>query len=232
MTEPLKEEILKGTRRSRLFSKSLKNVHTIDEMKAWLLPFGYSDAINDAAINFILREFVSSGDRYLSLVTYDIAFIDDTDYLEKYKESQDALKKQAARVTVLEKELEEERAEKQKTNAQLQDVLAYIASEERRKVKGAMQRSRKKVWIYHFFLRHIVTIINIPVTLIFIIPSLFCMKPTWVNIATVGGTFIAVEVFINGWLANNRTRRSIWFMKKYRTILRKEIASLGVIGKE
>lgn len=162
----------------------------------------------------------------------DIAFIDDTDYLEKYKESQDALKKQAARVTVLEKELEEERAEKQKTNAQLQDVLAYIASEERRKVKGAMQRSRKKVWIYHFFLRHIVTIINIPVTLIFIIPSLFCMKPTWVNIATVGGTFIAVEVLINGWLANNRTRRSIWFMKKYRTILRKEIASLGVIGKE
>ena len=46
MTEPLKEEILKG------------NVHTIEEMKAWLLPLGYSDAINEAAINFILREFV------------------------------------------------------------------------------------------------------------------------------------------------------------------------------
>ena len=48
VTEPLKEEILKG------------NVHTIEEMKAWLKPFGYSDAINDAAINFILREFVMS----------------------------------------------------------------------------------------------------------------------------------------------------------------------------
>lgn len=60
MTEPLKEEILKGTRRSRLFSKSLKNVHTIDEMRAWLLLFGYSDAIKDAAINFIQREFVMS----------------------------------------------------------------------------------------------------------------------------------------------------------------------------
>ena len=60
VTEPLKEEILKGTRRSRLFSKILKNVHTIEEMKAWLKPFGYSDAINDAAINFILREFVMS----------------------------------------------------------------------------------------------------------------------------------------------------------------------------
>ena len=48
VTEPLKEEILKG------------NVHTIEEMKAWLKPFEYSDAINDAAINFILREFVMS----------------------------------------------------------------------------------------------------------------------------------------------------------------------------
>ena len=44
----MKEEILKG------------NVHTIEEMKAWLKPFGYSDTINDAAINFILREFVMS----------------------------------------------------------------------------------------------------------------------------------------------------------------------------
>jgi len=48
VTEPLKEEILKG------------DVHTIEEMMAWLQPFGYSDAINDAAINFILREFVMS----------------------------------------------------------------------------------------------------------------------------------------------------------------------------
>ena len=48
MTEPLKEEILKG------------DVHTIEEMKAWLQSFGYSDAINDAAINFILRELVMS----------------------------------------------------------------------------------------------------------------------------------------------------------------------------
>lgn len=46
--EPLKEQILKG------------DVHSIDEMRAWLKPFGYSDAINDAAINFILREFVMS----------------------------------------------------------------------------------------------------------------------------------------------------------------------------
>ena len=39
VTEPLKEEILKG------------DVHTIEEMKAWLKPFGYSDAINDSKVS-------------------------------------------------------------------------------------------------------------------------------------------------------------------------------------
>ena len=48
VTWPLKEEILNG------------DVHTIDEMRAWLKPLGYSDTINEAAINFILREFVMS----------------------------------------------------------------------------------------------------------------------------------------------------------------------------
>ena len=48
VTEPLKEEILKG------------DVYTIEEMKGWLKLLGYSDTINEAAINFILREFVMS----------------------------------------------------------------------------------------------------------------------------------------------------------------------------
>ena len=48
VTEPLKEQILKG------------DVHTIKEMRAWLKPLDYSDTINEAAINFILREFVMS----------------------------------------------------------------------------------------------------------------------------------------------------------------------------
>ena len=48
VTEPLKEEILKG------------DVHTIEGMKAWLQAFGYSDAIKDATNNAILREFVMS----------------------------------------------------------------------------------------------------------------------------------------------------------------------------
>lgn len=48
VTEPLNEQIIKG------------DIHTIDEMRAWLKPLGYSDTINEAAINFVLREFVMS----------------------------------------------------------------------------------------------------------------------------------------------------------------------------
>ena len=60
VTEPLKEEILKG------------DVHTIDEMKAWLKPLGYSDTINEAAINFILREFVMSKVSASSMMNADM----------------------------------------------------------------------------------------------------------------------------------------------------------------
>lgn len=48
VTDPLKDEILNG------------HVHTIEDMRTWLKPLGYSDTINEAAINFILREFVMS----------------------------------------------------------------------------------------------------------------------------------------------------------------------------
>jgi hypothetical protein len=60
VTEPLKEQILKG------------DVHTIDEMKAWLKPLGYSDTINEAAINFILREFVMSKVSASSMMNADM----------------------------------------------------------------------------------------------------------------------------------------------------------------
>lgn len=60
VTEPLKEEILKG------------EVHTIDEMMAWLKPLGYSDTINDAPITFILREFVMSKVSSQSMMNMDM----------------------------------------------------------------------------------------------------------------------------------------------------------------
>jgi len=60
VTEPLKEQILKS------------DVHTIDEMRAWLKPLGYSDTINEAAINFILREFVMSKVSSESIMNMDM----------------------------------------------------------------------------------------------------------------------------------------------------------------
>ena len=60
LTEPLKEEILKG------------NVHTTDEMRAWLKPLRYSDTINEAAIKFILREFVMSKISSESMMNMDM----------------------------------------------------------------------------------------------------------------------------------------------------------------
>ena len=60
VTEPLKEQILQG------------NIHTIDEMRAWLRPLGYSDTINEAAIIFILCEFVMSKVSASSLMSMDM----------------------------------------------------------------------------------------------------------------------------------------------------------------
>ena len=48
VSEPLKEQVLNGA------------LHSIEEMRTWLQPLGYSDTINEAAIKFVLREFVMS----------------------------------------------------------------------------------------------------------------------------------------------------------------------------
>ena len=41
-------------------------------MMAWLKPFGYSDTINEAAIGFILREFVMSKVSSESMMNMDM----------------------------------------------------------------------------------------------------------------------------------------------------------------
>lgn len=66
VSEPLKEQILHG------------NIHTIDDMRAWLQPLGYSDAINKAAIDAILRDFV------MRKITPDLPKTIDIVYLETH----------------------------------------------------------------------------------------------------------------------------------------------------
>ena len=41
-------------------------------MRAWLKPLGYSHAINETAINFILREFVMSKVPFDSMMSMDM----------------------------------------------------------------------------------------------------------------------------------------------------------------
>ena len=102
VTEPLKEEILKG------------DVHTIEEMKAWLKPFGYSDAINDAAINFILREFVMSKVSCDEMRNMDMIvellhrnnYIDDKQYQSIYADCEELVKILVTRCKRINEEIE------------------------------------------------------------------------------------------------------------------------------
>lgn len=55
VTEPLKEQILKS------------DVHTIDEMRTWLKPLGYSYTNSEASINFILRKYANAQNLYCTV---------------------------------------------------------------------------------------------------------------------------------------------------------------------
>ena len=74
VTEPLKEEILNG------------HVHSIDGMKAWLQPLGYSDTINEATIKSILREFVMKEVSTESMMNRDMVVEKLRPHLEVTKE--------------------------------------------------------------------------------------------------------------------------------------------------
>ena len=70
------------------------------EMKAWLKPFGYSDAINDATINAILREFVMSKVSCDEMSNMDMIvellhrnnYIDDKQYQNIYADCEELVK--------------------------------------------------------------------------------------------------------------------------------------------
>ena len=66
------ESILHLTSTMSIISDAKGDVHKIEEMKAWLKPLGYSDTINEAAINFILREFVMSKVSSESMMNMDM----------------------------------------------------------------------------------------------------------------------------------------------------------------
>ncbi len=164
-------------------------------------------------------------------IAEDVAFIDDPNYLEKYKQTQDLLKKQAAKTVELEKELDNERQSNKDLKAQLSNVLDYVAKDEKRKMSLALVSGRRRIFPIRFILKHMVVIINLFVIAAFIIPSWSCMEVNWVNIATVGGAFVTVEGLLNGYLIKSVPRRKNWFKERYKKVLKKEMINQGFIEK-
>lgn len=158
----------------------------------------------------------------------DIAFIDNSDYLEKYTKSQEILREKAAKVKDLEIALEQERAEKTQLIEKMNAFDEYIKKENERKVKNAFVGARKKIFRCRLVLKNYVWIVNVLIVMLFLVPSVYCMEIKFVNIATVVGTFLAVEVLVNGLFAKKRNKVRKTFQKKYRKIIQIEMGNQGL----
>lgn len=161
-------------------------------------------------------------------ITDDIAFIDDVNYLEKYKVAQTLLKNKAEKVEYLEKELEKEH----KVNAELQERVdyfeQYIRAENNFKRNKAIDKARVLMKFRFFWVLNYVVIINIFVVLLFVIPTIFCMDFLWLNIATIVGTFISVAGVVNVVCAKMKKRLYKWVTKKYAKLIKEELNRLRI----
>lgn len=155
-------------------------------------------------------------------IELDITFIDETDYVLKYKQTQEQLRSQAAKADDLEKKLKQEKTDKGKLIDRLNFLEEYIMSEEEKKKKSAISSARHRVSPYRFFFKYCEILIHLLISAAFIIPSILFMKPEWVNIATVGSFYIAVEVLLVSFLKKRRNIIRLLFFKKYRRVLREE----------
>ena len=161
-------------------------------------------------------------------IAEDIAFIDNTDYLEKYKETQDLLRKQASKAGVLEIELEQEKAEKQRLIDKVVEFEEYVKKDNKRKMMSAINSARNRIRKKRFWLKSYAWIANVLVILAFLIPTILCMDLTWANIATVGGFFIATETVINGWLLKRKNKVRESLQKRYKVLILDELDKLGM----
>ena len=187
-------------------------------------------------------------------VADDIAFIDNTNYLEEYKRSQERLKKQAARSESLEKELAQEKKSKQEIleklesnateteglKAQLQkekdekqsmnDRIAMLeenmAKENEQRKQSAVEQARRNMKGSRFFYQYGKLLFNALLVVVFVVPSVLWMECKWVNICTVAGTFFAVMLAINAFFSKRKIRAH--FIKKYKNMLVFEMNSRGV----
>ncbi len=161
-------------------------------------------------------------------IAEDIAFIEDPNYLEKYKQSQQILKSQAAKVEVLEKELEQERTEKAELEGKMDVLERYVKNEKRRKLSNAISEARRKIGPRRVFFKYYIWLLNIMLLAAFVVPSVFWMTCNWVNIATVIGTYIAVVALVNTFFKNKKAKIRQRFQKKYSKILSEKMKKIGL----
>lgn len=147
----------------------------------------------------------------------DIAFIDETDYLEKYKETQELLKGQALRSEALETELQREKAENEILLAKVRGYEELLTIEKRNLYNKAYNNARKKIFIFRCFIKYFIVIANVFVILLFVFPSIFCMNFTWLNIIAVMGFILAVLSIMNPFIRKLNIER--WFRKRYKKVL-------------
>ena len=157
----------------------------------------------------------------------DIAFIDNTDYLEKYKATQNMLKSQAAKAEELEVQLEQKKYEKDQLESKVKSLEEYVKNENDRKFKVACLAARKRIAKQRFCLKYYPWLVNILVLVAFIIPSVFCMDHNFANIATVGGTLLAVELALNSLMVKKKDKIFKYFQKRYRAEIEEEIKKQG-----
>lgn len=162
-------------------------------------------------------------------IAEDIAFIDNADYLEKYKETQVFLKEQAERAKELECQLTQEKIEKAQLADKVRDFEKYVKKENERKVKNAYTAARERIANFRFWLKNFVWIANVLIVVAFVLPSIFCMDHNFVNLATVGGTLLAVELALNNTVVKMKGKGLLTFRKKYREIVEDEMRKQGVL---
>ena len=163
-------------------------------------------------------------------IAEDIAFIGNDDFLKEYEESQKQLKRKAEKADILETELGQEREEKKQALLKLEKLEQYVENENKRKKKEAIVKARRRISFRRFFFKYYVWIVNVLIVLAFVLPSLFCMDLKWVNIATVGGFLLAVELAINPFFCKNRNKVRRLFLKKYKAVLAQEMEKLGIFN--
>jgi len=175
----------------------------------------------------------------------DIAFIDNKNYLEEYRRSQEILKQQAARSKSLEKKKAEEEEQKRQILDKLESnaietaelktqlkreqdekqamndhILILEKNIEKNKVQrkmSAIKQARKKIKCARFFYRLWWLWIIIIIGIIFVVPPILWMKHEVATIYAVGGGLISLVAFIEA--IKIKTKIRICYIKKYRKIL-------------